>query len=313
MTHKATFVLLATSFLFACGAADEGAESQEDDATSARTQYVDIGQFLQGDDYEAWFEARRGLERGFDDICGDTFCGGDWTNLYSLGFTCSVSSKIGKVRECLWTFAGSQEQVDGQTGAIAGSLAFFECRIKPGGNAKALVAAFGDDPLRAEIPGLGGSIYDQIGECFRAPVGQQPLPEYVEGPFANVMDVLGGDTFESYFAAIHNAHRAFDQVCGDTFCEGEYTNLQSLRLSCSQNAEGQLGECLWAIAGSDASIDSRGFHKVQRAPFLCKIPVSGTAAELAAALAPEDNGTPLFERALPGSNESLNDALGRCL
>jgi len=314
MTHKLSIssVLALSSVLFACGAEEEAA-SQEDDATSARTQYVDIGQFVKDADYEAWSAARRGLEQGFDNICGDTFCGGDWSNLYSLGFTCSVSSKVGKVRECLWTFAGSQEQVDGQTGAISSSIGFFECRMKPTGNASALVNAFGADPLHAQLPGLQGEVYDQLYDCFENAIGAQPLPEYTEGTYADVLDVVQGDVYEQFFTATHNAHQAFDDVCGDTFCEGEYTNLQSLRLRCSQNDQGALGECLWTIAGSDTRIDSRGWLKSTGAPFSCKIPVSGTAADLAAALSPEDNGTPLFERKLPGSNESLNDALGRCL
>lgn len=313
MTHKlhALLVLAATSSLFAC-ASEEPVEQAEDDVRSARTQYVDISEFLQGDEAEKWYTAKRSLVQGFDDICGDTFCGGDFSNLYSLDVRCSVSSKIGKMRECLWTFAGSQEQVDAKTGAIASSVGFFECRIKPTGNAGRLVAAFGEDALRSEIPGLnGGTFYDQLGECFETPIGFTPLPAPTEGAFADAQDVLEGDTAEAYFNATYAIRREFDEICGDTFCEGEYTNLQSLSFRCSTNA-GTIGECSWTFAGADVSRLASGLHKEKGAPFVCKIPVVGTAAELAAALSPTESGTRLFERTLPGGG-TLNDALGNCL
>lgn len=309
--RRSLYALVAVPALFACANEAPEADSQEQDAT--RTQYVDIGQYLEGDEYEQWAQIRIGLRDGFDEICGDTFCGGDWTNLYSLGFQCSVSSKIGKVRECLWTFAGSQEQVSAADGKVNSSIAFFECRVRPGGNASQLVAALaGDDPLRAEVPGLGGSIYDQLSDCFDSPTQNPALPEPTEGSYANALDVLEGDAYESFFDVTYALHHGFDDVCGDSFCEGEYTNLQSLKFACSQNAEGQLGECAWVIAGSDSRIKADGFHKVTPAPFVCSIPVQGTATELATALDPSAEGS-LFERALPGSAETLNDALGRCL
>lgn len=310
--HLALLVLASTSSLFACGAAEQQPEQAEDDVTSARTQYLDISEYLLGEEAEKWFAAKQGLVNGFDQICGDTFCGGDFSNLYSLDVRCSVSSKIGKMRECLWTFAGSQERVDAKTGAIASSVGFFECRIKPTGNAKQLVSAFGEDPLRSAVPGLnGGTFYDQLGECFNTPIGFQPLPAPSEGAFADAGDVLEGDVAEAYSTASYAIKNEFDAICGDTFCEGDYTNLQSLSFRCSSNA-GTLGACSWTFAGTEVSRLASGLHKEKGAPFVCKIPVVGTAAELAAALAPADNGTRLFERTLPGGG-TLNDALGNCL
>lgn len=315
MMNRTAFVstsLLATALALAgCSSAPETVATEEDDLSSARTQYVDIGQFLKDADYEKWFTARRELERGFDQICGDTFCGGDYSNIYSLGFSCSVSSKIGKVRECLWTFAASQEEIDARTGKVASSVAFFECRVKPTGNAKGLVAAFGADPLNAPLPGMG-SIYDTLSDCFDEPLGATALPAPGTGPFVNAADALEGSDIDAYYAMTSNLRREFDDVCGDTFCEGEYTNYQPLRFTCSQGADKKIGSCTWTFAASDTSLLSSGTHKVTRAPFTCTIPVVGTMRELASTLAP-GGSTRLFERKLPGTTETLNDALGRCL
>lgn len=315
MTHAphALFVLAATAMLFACAADGEEADHAEDDLSSARTQYVDIAEFLQGADAEKWYAAKRGLVEGFDRICGDTFCGGDFSDLYTLDVRCSVSAKIGKMRECLWTFAGSQEQIDAKTGAIASHVGFFECRIKPTGNAKQLVAAFDDQPLWSEIPGLqGASFYDQLGECLRAPIGFQPLPEYTEGDYADALDVLQGSVADAYYEARSAIRDEADAACGDTFCEGEYSNLKSLSFRCSTHGDGVLGECSWTFAGTDVRRLATGLHKQKGAAFVCKIPVVGTAAELGQALAPSDDGARLLDRTLPGGG-TLNEALGSCL
>lgn len=312
--HSLPLLVLPLLFATACAdPVDEGG-SQEDDVNSARTQYVDIFRFLQDDDYERWFTARRTLVQQFDQICGDTFCGGEWTNLYSLGFDCSVSSKIGKVRECLWTFAGSNEAVSAATGAIDSSVSFFECRIKPGGNAVQLVDALAADPLYAHVEGLGGSIYDQLGDCFENPVSVPALPEPTEGDYVESADVIEGADVDAYYTVTRALREEFDQVCGDSYCEGELTNLEPLRFRCSQTAsDGRLGECLWVFAGSDTSIDSKGFHRLNGKSFACKLPVAGSLQELLTTFDPANTDTPLFDRALPGGSETLGDALNRCL
>jgi len=305
-------ILLGVALVLAgCSSASENVGTEEDDLSSPRTQYVDIAQFLKDADYEAWIAVRRGLERGFDDICGDTFCGGDYSNIYSLGFSCSVSSKMGKVRECAWTFAASQEQVDARTGAVASSVAFFDCRVKPTGTAKGLVAAFGADPLDAKLPGMG-SIYDTLGDCFEKPLGASPLPAPTSGAFVDAADTLEGADIDAYYAMTAALRAELDQLCGDTFCEGEHSNYQPLRFLCSQGADKKIGTCTWVFAASDTSLLASGAHRITRHPFVCAIPVKGTMRELTTALAP-GGSTRLFERKLPGTNETLNDALGRCL
>ena len=40
--------------------------------------------FTEEAQYEAWYALRAGLELGFEDICGDTFCEGDYSNIAPL-------------------------------------------------------------------------------------------------------------------------------------------------------------------------------------------------------------------------------------
>jgi hypothetical protein len=302
-------VLAATSV--ACGGDSESTESD----LSTKTTYVDLGDFVTSDaDIERWSEIRRELTDAFDEICGDTFCGGDYSNIYSLGFTCSVSSKQGRIRECLWTFAASDESIDGAEGVIASNVPFFECRVRPTGTVRRLLPAFGEDPLRSELPGMGGSLYDALGDCFEHPIGEIELPEPVEGPFVDAADGLEDSEIDAWYAMTYALRADFDDICGDTFCEGDFANLQPLRFRCSESTvTGKLGSCAWVFAGSYAERDAHGFHRVTKAPFTCTFPVDGTSAELAAALAPDAEETRSLYRPLPGSATSINDALIECL
>jgi hypothetical protein len=303
------------SAVLAAGCGSDGTASDSSDLTS-KTQYVFLGEFVTADaDYERWREIQLGLEDQFDEICGDTFCEGDWSNLWSLGFECSVSSKQGRIRECVWTFAASDEQIDGASGAISSRVPFFECRVRPTGTVKGLLPAFGDDPLHAELPGLGASLYDALGACFEEPIFvDDELPEPTDGAYVNASDTLDGADLDNWLEGTIALRQDFDDVCGDSFCEGDYTNLQALRFRCSsEETTGQIGECAWVFAGSYEERTSKGFITVEKAPFVCSFPVEATAAELAAALAPGAGEQAPIHRPLPNSDSSIYDALVDCL
>jgi hypothetical protein len=150
-------------------------DGEEDVATEPQAQggpaHRDVEEVLTSEaDFERWFTLQRGLEQGFDDICGDTFCEGDFTNLEALSFSCSVSSRTGQLKTCLWLFAGSSEAVDASTGKIRPTARFFPCTIPvqgtPAALMDALLAAGGDGPLWRPLPGSSQSIYDVIGGCL---------------------------------------------------------------------------------------------------------------------------------------------------
>jgi hypothetical protein len=122
------------------------------------------------DDQNRWFELTRGLRQDFDDICGDTFCEGDFTNLESMSFRCSASTRTGLVKTCLWLFAGSTESVTASTGNIRPVAKFFSCAIPVTGTPHALLDALlapeGQGPLWRPLPGTTSSIYEHLGDCL---------------------------------------------------------------------------------------------------------------------------------------------------
>jgi hypothetical protein len=255
-----------------------------------------------------------GLVDEFDEICPDTFCAGDYTNIYSIDFTCSVSSKQGRIRECLWTFAASDESLDPADGSIAATVPFYECRVRPTGTVRNFLPQFGDDPLRSEIAGLGGSLYDAIGECFESPIGRTELPETGEGPYADVRDGLDDETYEAWFAMTSDLRQTFVDVCGDAFCAGDIPDIEPLRFRCSENTEtGRIGECAWVFGGAAVERTSKGWLEAERVPYVCRFPVDATPAELAAALAPDAPGESPLYRPLPNAETSINDVLIDCL
>lgn len=303
--------LLAGGALPGCD--DESTGAVTSDATA--TKYVDLGDFITSDaDIEKWTQIRIGLVDKFDEICGDTFCGGDFSNIYSIDFTCSVSSKQGRIRECMWTFAASDESIDPATGSIASTVPFYECRVKPTGTVRNFLPQFGDDPLRSEIAGLDGSLYDAIGECFENPIGVTELPEVGEGPYADVADDLEEDEYDGWYAMTRALRQNFVDVCGDAFCAGDIPDIEPLRFRCSENTEtGKIGTCAWVFGGAAVDRNSKGFLTAEKVPYVCTFPVDATPAEMAAALSPDAGGESPLYRPLPNAETSINDALIDCL
>jgi hypothetical protein len=309
---------LVTSFTPGCAPAGEKpdfeSESLSEDAL-AKTTYLELGDFLEDEaERNAWLTLRQTLAQSFDEVCGDTFCEGDYSNLTALDFDCAVSSKLGKVRECAWTFAASSEVVDAASGSVGAAVPFFVCRVSPQAKAGELLAALSGDPLHATLPGLAKSLYDVIGDCFEAPLDVEPLPEPTEGPFQDVTDTLEGEDVDAWYAMQSAVREDFEQRCGDSFCEGEFSNLAPLRMRCSRNAEtGAIGSCGWSFAGSESSPKKNGKLRIDRDSTTCTFPVVGSPRELADALSNTCAGPSALLRPLPGSSTTLYDALAECL
>src|SRR5262249_41892437 len=89
-----------------------------DEQAAGTTQYVAIADFA-GIDPGAWFDLGDKLRGEFLASCGGTFCTGAYANYTPLTFNCSVTSKLGSVHDCAWTFAASKVAVDGATAALA--------------------------------------------------------------------------------------------------------------------------------------------------------------------------------------------------
>ncbi|MBB6598653.1 hypothetical protein [Luteimonas sp. MC1825] len=132
--------------------------------------YVDVAAYLQTDEaFEAWFTLRHQLYRNFDAICGDTFCEGDYSNIQSLRFVCSVHRVSGLVGSCAWSFAASEESVARRSGRISAETPAWLC-VSPlvaGTTIEALLHALqGEEPLYAALPGTSLTLYDGLVDCL---------------------------------------------------------------------------------------------------------------------------------------------------
>lgn len=112
------------------------------------------------------------LARDFDTICGDTFCEGDYSNIQSLRFRCSVERATGLIGECIWTFAGSYEDIDPKSGHVQVDARIWNCKapLAPGTSIDSFYAALeGARPrgsINAPLPGTKRSIYDGLIDCL---------------------------------------------------------------------------------------------------------------------------------------------------
>ena len=170
-----TLGVLACLAGLGCGPAPAATAETEHEsaglATSGAIAYRDVEEtFTNEADQNRWFELKQRLRQEFDQICGDTFCEGDFTNLASMSWRCSASTSTGQLKSCLWLFAGSYETVTASTGNVRPVAKFFPCKIPVQGSAAALMDALlapgGEGPLRQPVPGSGRSIYDTLGDCL---------------------------------------------------------------------------------------------------------------------------------------------------
>lgn len=138
--------------------------------STARAAYVDPYDYFTTDaQYEAWYSLRARLAAGFDQICGDTFCEGDFSNITPLRFECSVQRGSGRIGSCVWSFAASSEEIVPATGRIEVLQPSWQCPIPlaPHTTIDALLAGLaGDDPLDTPLPGTTLSIYDALAHCL---------------------------------------------------------------------------------------------------------------------------------------------------
>lgn len=152
---------------FAAGAAAPAAHAIT--PLPATGGYLDASAWLQSDDdINAWYDIVFGLRDGFDDICGDTFCEGDYSNIESLRFRCSVDGGSGVLGECVWVFAASNEEVHPARGRILVEARTWRCRLPlaAGTTMDEFLAALAGDPLYAALPHGSASIYDSLGDCL---------------------------------------------------------------------------------------------------------------------------------------------------
>jgi hypothetical protein len=120
---------------------------------------------------------------------------------------------------------------------------------------------------------------------------------------------------DAWYELLRALNDDFDVVCGDTFCEGDFSNYQPLRLRCSvEEHAGTIGRCVWVLAASNEEIAaSTGDIEVDARIFLCEMPIAPHTAvtDLVEALSAPSGRA--IDAALPGTDRSLYDGLVECL
>lgn len=310
MARSLPFLILVAT---GCTASVDPAGSAAEDLASAR--YVDVLDYWTDAPQDAWLDAVDNVVKQFDRICGDTFCGGDYSDIRSLELTCSVSASRGNVKSCSWTFAGSAAVVRASSGSIATSAPTFACTFAPTGTAGALRTAFAAaGSLQARLPGLSKSLYDVLGDCLAHPIGGSTIPSPGTGPYTDVLDGLAATEQNRWITMTAALDASFRQLCDAGLCTVNRPWLAPLRLDCSMRSTTHtLDQCVWAFGEGGARVSaSTGKITTSAHTTLCKVPVSGKAEALAAALG-GPGATDALHRPLPGGTATLGDVLSACL
>jgi hypothetical protein len=308
-------VALAFASIFSgCVTADTTDGDQQD---SSSTAYVEIQEFGPNGAEDAWYGLTSTLNGEFANVCGDTFCEGDYSNITPLRLFCSVTSKVGNIHDCGWTFTASQHEIDTATAAVKISAVTYQCHFKPATTGTKLIALLqgSTDALHLPLPGMG-SIYDSLGDCFQHPIGATAIT--VSAPATTYVDA------EDYYAtpslaakwdaSVTAMHHGFDDVCGDTFCGSDFGDVQALDLGCSiTKSSGNVKSCVWNFGGSYTTINKNGTLALVTKTWSCPVAVHGTISAMIATLTsttdPESNA---IQRALPGGT-SAYDSIAGCV
>jgi hypothetical protein len=296
-------------FLSVCalGCAFQSSDSTEESESEVGTVYVSADTYLKSaQDSAGWAAAKANIDGEFDNVCGDTFCSGDYSNLTSMGLVCAVSSARGIIKDCAWTFVGSSHLVNGATGTVQASIASFQCHFKPSGGVKALSTRLqGNDAIRQTLPGVNRSIYDVLGDCFQNPIGATPI-DFADGPYVDAPDSSAVDQ-DRWFDAARGVRNAFDSTHADA-------NVHALRFVCSvRSTTGTIRSCKWLFGGATSKVDSKsGAVVITATSDRCTVPATGKANDLTVGLT-ASGPTPILDRTLPGSTKTLNDVLASCL
>jgi hypothetical protein len=136
---------------------------------AAGPQYVDAMDYpASGEGWSTFRALERQLEADFDDICGDTFCEGEYSDYRPLRYRCSVDQASGVMRQCVWTFGASEISVEPTTGRLLVDTKTWRCptRLPPGLTLPEFYQALAvSSPLFAPLPG-GEPIYESLIGCL---------------------------------------------------------------------------------------------------------------------------------------------------
>jgi hypothetical protein len=160
-----------------------------------------------------------------------------------------------------------------------------------------------------------------LGACSGSPPAASSDLDRLSAPLAASAYIDARSYFSApedvdrWYALTSRLRDEFDAICGDTFCEGDFSNYESLGFRCSvEECSGTIGECVWVFAAStDEVVPETGEVSVHSEAWRCPMPLAADtrAAELLDALSTPDDRA--LYAALPGTERALYDGLLDCL
>ncbi|MBC7397119.1 MAG: hypothetical protein H7333_06715 [Bdellovibrionales bacterium] len=144
----------------------------------SQSTFQDPLQVLTGTKLSNYKSALNRLKAGFDEVCGDTFCEGDFSNLSSIDLTCSLSVANETLTDCAWTFVGVASEVNSENGSVDTSNQMLKtCHLDVAkvtleeftasiNQKKRTQDASQKNALQVIFKGKTSSLYDQIARCL---------------------------------------------------------------------------------------------------------------------------------------------------
>jgi hypothetical protein len=139
-------------------------------SVSAQEVYVDAVDYpTPGAGWEVFRDLEHRLGEDFDQICGDTYCEGEYSDYQPLRYRCSVRQRDGVMGQCVWTFAASEASIDPASGKVQVDAQLWQCQspIEKGTRLGAFYNALAvERPLLAPLPHSKASINDGLIDCL---------------------------------------------------------------------------------------------------------------------------------------------------
>lgn len=141
-------------------------QARTSDAAVESPTYVNaVATLTTAAEKERWYRMISALNSDFDQVCGDTFCEGGYTEIEPIFFRCSANKASGELRTCVWAFGETEWDLDAKTGAILVSKSkVAACTLPVTGTAAALVDAI--HGLNDRLPGSDTSIFEDLQSCL---------------------------------------------------------------------------------------------------------------------------------------------------
>lgn len=141
-------------------------------STVASPRYSEIRHYLSENNTSKltqWDQIESRLVQQFDDICGDTFCEGKFSDYFSLDLRCSVENATQIVKNCLWSFAATETYLDPLSGLYETQSQAFSCVIQLNINVDDVISSLSSRSsfiLDTELPQGVPSFYQQLIDCL---------------------------------------------------------------------------------------------------------------------------------------------------